>query len=226
MKTYVNKTLIAALTATTVLSGCQTGDLEANKTLIGAVAGAAVGAAAGTLVGGDDRRNALVGAGIGLLVGAGVGNYLDRQAKALEEDLEGTGATVDVVDNPETGQPSLLVTMPGNVTFATNSTQITSEFYGVLDRMSGTLNQYPQSYINVIGHTDSQGSNEYNQRLSEGRANSVANYITGRGVLPARVVAIGRGETQPIASNADEYGRAQNRRVELEIIPATQDGLS
>ncbi|MEM7506833.1 MAG: OmpA family protein [Pseudomonadota bacterium] len=210
----LRKTLVAA-TCCAALIGCETVQNNQN-TAIGAGVGAAIGAAAGTLVGGDDRRNALVGAGIGLLAGAAVGQYLDQQQRELESSLAGTGAEV------ERNGDQLLVNFPGNVTFATDSAEISPQFYSTLDEVSGTLNRYPQSYLDVVGHTDSQGSNEYNQALSERRAASVSNYFRSRGVAPARIATFGQGETVPVADNSTAAGRQENRRVELRITPATQ----
>ena len=206
---------LVAVACSVALIGCQTAENNQN-TLIGAAAGAALGAAAGTLVGGDDRRNALVGAGIGLLAGSAVGYYLDEQERALREDLAGTGAEVSREGD------SLLVNFPSNVTFDTDSAAISPRFYGTLDEVSGTLNQYPESYLDVVGHTDRTGSFEYNQDLSERRAGSVANYFRSRGVAPARIATFGQGETAPVADNGTAAGRQENRRVELRITPATQ----
>ena len=208
------KTLIAA-TCSVALIGCETVQNNQN-TAIGAGVGAAVGAAAGTLVGGNDRRNALVGAGIGLLAGAAVGQYLDQQERELQANLAGTGAEV------ERSGDQLLVNFPGNVTFATDSAEISPQFYTTLDDVSATLNKYPKSFLDVVGHTDSQGSDQYNQALSERRANSVSSYFQSRGVAPARIASFGQGETTPVADNATASGRQQNRRVELRITPATE----
>ena len=209
------KPVVAVLIASMALAGCET--VQQNpRTASGAAIGALGGAAAGTLFKGDDRRNALIGAGIGLLAGAAIGQYLDRQQRELEQNLQGSGAQVT-----RQGE-QLMVNLPGNVTFATDSAQIRPEFYPVLNDVAATLQRYPQSYIDVVGHTDNTGSAEYNQRLSEQRAQSVANYLVSRGVEPARIAAYGQGETQPIASNATPEGRQANRRVELRIIPATQ----
>lgn len=214
----IRKTLIVATCCTALVACAATQNTIADnrRTAIGAATGAALGAAAGTLVGGDDRRNALVGAGVGLLAGAAVGQYLDQQQRALEQDLVGTGAEVERQGN------ELLVTFPSNITFAVDSASIQPQFYPVLDNVAQTLNQYPQSYLDIIGHTDSTGATDYNQALSERRAASVANYFRSRGVLPQRLAAYGMGETQPIASNATPEGRQANRRVELRIVPATQ----
>ncbi len=210
----MRKMLIAAICCMSLV-GCETVQ-ENQRTAIGAGVGAAAGAALGTLVGGNDRRNALVGAGIGLLAGGAVGQYLDRQQRDLETGLAGTGAEV------ERQGDQLLVTMPSQVTFATNSAQIQPQFYSALDSVASTLQQYPSSYIDIIGHTNSTGEAAYNQRLSEQRARAVADYLVSRGVSQARVASYGQGESQPIASNETESGRQANRRVELLITPATE----
>ena len=210
----IRNTLIAA-TCCLSLVGCQTVQDNQN-TAIGAVAGAAIGAAAGTLVGGNDRRNALIGAGIGLLAGAAVGQYLDQQERQLRSSLAGTGAEV------ERQGDQLLVTMPSQITFDTGKATVKPEFYSSLDQVAQTFNQYPESYIDVIGHTDSRGSDDFNQQLSERRAASVSAYLTQRGVNQARLAAFGQGETVPVASNDTAAGRQANRRVELRITPATQ----
>jgi outer membrane protein OmpA-like peptidoglycan-associated protein len=209
------KQAIVVVTAGSLLVGCQTVRDNPN-TAGGAILGALGGAAVGTLFGGDDRRNALIGAGVGLLAGAAVGQYMDNQERELRRDLAGTGAEVN--RNGDT----LLVNFPANVTFDVDSASIRPGFYRTLDDVSASLNRYPSSYIDVVGHTDSTGSEAYNQSLSERRAGSVSNYFRSRGVNPARIAAYGVGESQPIASNATAYGRQENRRVELRITPATR----
>jgi outer membrane protein OmpA-like peptidoglycan-associated protein len=204
--------ILIAATCSAALIGCETVQ-DNQRTAIGAGAGAAAGAALGTLV---DRRNALIGAGIGLLAGGAVGQYLDQQQQDLETSLAGTGAEV------ERQGDQLLVTMPSQVTFATDSAQIQPQFYGALNNVAATLQQYPSSYVDIVGHTDATGETAYNQQLSEGRARAVADYLISRGVNPSRVAAYGQGETQPVASNETEAGRQANRRVELLITPATQ----
>jgi len=209
------KRILIAATCCVALVGCETVQ-DNQRTAIGAGAGVAAGAALGTLVGGNDRRNALVGAGIGLLAGAAVGQYLDQQQRDLETSLAGTGAEV------ERQGDQLLVTMPSQVTFATDSAQIQPQFYSALNSVAQTLQQYPSSYVDIVGHTDNTGEDAYNQRLSEERANAVSQYLVSRGVNPARIAAYGQGESQPVASNETETGRQANRRVELLITPATQ----
>jgi outer membrane protein OmpA-like peptidoglycan-associated protein len=198
-----------------LLVGCQTVQDNPN-TAGGALLGALGGAVVGTLVTKHDRTGALVGAGIGLLAGAAVGQYLDKQQQELEASLAGTGAEVTREGD------TLLVNFPSSLTFAVDSSTIRPEFYGTLDNVSGTLNRYPQSYLDIVGHTDSTGSDAYNQALSERRAGAVSNHFRSRGVVPARIASYGVGETQPVASNDTPDGRQQNRRVELKIVPATQ----
>ena len=210
----IRNTIIAA-TASLALVGCQT-VTDNQNTAIGAATGAAIGAAAGLLVGGDDRRNALVGAGIGLLAGAAVGQYLDQQQRDLEASLAGTGAEV------ERQGDQLLVNLPSQITFDTGKAEIKPQFTDALNQVADTFNKYPESYIDVIGHTDSQGAENYNQALSERRAAAVGSALVGRGVARARLAQFGQGETQPVASNDTAEGRAANRRVELRITPATQ----
>ena len=212
----MKKTLIV-LTCCTSLAACESGVVANNpRTSAGALGGALAGAALGTLVGGDDRRNALVGAGIGLLAGGAVGQYLDRQQRELESELQGTGA--DVYRQGE----ALYVNLPENVTFTTGSAELRPGFYPIISDVSRTLQNYPSSYVDVIGHTDAVGAEEMNQRLSERRANTVATELRSRGVDQSRIAAYGVGETQPMASNDTPEGRAQNRRVEIRIVPATQ----
>ncbi len=209
------KKAIVVTVCGSLLVGCQTVQDNPN-TAGGALLGALGGAVAGTLVTKHDRTGALVGAGIGLLAGAAVGQYLDQQQRELETSLAGTGAEV------QRDGDALLVNFPSNVTFGVDSATIRPEFHSTLDDVSATLNRYPQSYLDIVGHTDSTGSDAYNQALSERRANSVSNHFRSRGVIPGRMVAYGVGETQPVASNASTQGREQNRRVELKITPATQ----
>lgn len=211
------RSLVALLAAGALLAGCaqQQSGVSGNRAPIGALAGAALGAGAGLLVGGNDRRNALVGAGIGALAGAAVGDYLDRQEAQLNRDLAGTGATV-----VNTGD-ALLVTLPDAVTFATGSSTVQPQFLDPLGAMAATLRANPQSYIDVLGHTDSVGSAAFNQQLSERRAESVAEILRQQGVQPQRIATRGFGLTQPVADNATPEGRQRNRRVEIMVTPFT-----
>ena len=192
-----------------------TGERKASKTTIGAAAGAAGGAAIGALTGGKRGRRALYGAAAGALAGGAVGFYMDRQEAKLREQLQRTG--VSVTRNGD----QIILNMPGNVTFDTDSASVKPQFYEVLDSVALVLNEYNKTFVDVIGHTDSTGSNEYNQRLSEERAQSVATYLMGRQVNADRFVIRGAGETQPVADNASPDGRALNRRVEIYLTPIT-----
>jgi outer membrane protein OmpA-like peptidoglycan-associated protein len=159
------------------------------------------------------QKNALIGAGIGALAGGGVGSYMDHQAEALSAELRGTGVSVTRDGN------QIILNMPGNVTFPTNGSDVNGSFYPVLQSVAKVLNHYNQTLIDVQGFTDSTGSAEHNQTLSQQRANSVAAYLAGQGVMPGRMNVTGRGEAAPIASNATAEGRSQNRRVEIQISP-------
>ncbi|MEM7546858.1 MAG: OmpA family protein [Pseudomonadota bacterium] len=205
---------VIALTTVGFLSACTQEGGVGQNTGAGAIIGAVGGAVVGGLIG--NRRGALIGAGVGAVTGAGVGVYLDRQQADLERNLEGTGATVT-----NTGE-ELLVNLPSSITFAVDRADIQPQFRESLARVASTLVQYESSLIDVVGHTDSTGSESYNQSLSERRASSVANFLISRGVIRERVVAFGQGETQPIASNDTAAGRAENRRVELRITPLTE----
>lgn len=210
--------LVAAMTALT-LSGCvtdpETGNRTISKAAIGGVGGALGGYLLGDLVGGrHDRTEKIVGAGIGALAGAGVGVYMDAQEKKMRERTAGTG--VDVVREGD----ELLLRMPSGVTFATNQSVIQPQFQPTLDQVAQTLAEYPKTMIDVLGHTDSDGSEAYNQALSERRAQSVSSYLGSHGIAAVRMTATGYGETRPIASNETPDGKASNRRVEIKIVPA------
>ena len=214
---------IACLLAATALTACTTvdpytGQTVRSNTRTGAIVGALGGAALGYLSNDKSeqgRKNALIGAGVGALAGAGVGAYMDKQQAQLRAQLADTGVTVTRQGD------NIVLNMPSDVTFAFDRSDIQPQFYKVLDEVSGTLNQYPSTTIDVVGHADSVGTDVYNQALSERRASSVASYLTTRGVLPARLYVAGMGERQPIASNDTEAGRAQNRRVEIILRPYT-----
>jgi outer membrane protein OmpA-like peptidoglycan-associated protein len=222
MSKFTSSGIVVALAGSMLLTSCatytgQTNDPnDPNRTRTGALIGAGIGAVAGLLSGGDAverRQRALVGAGVGGLAGAGVGAYQDRQEAALRRELAGSG--VDVVRNGD----NITLNMPGNITFAFDSSNLQPQFYPVLDNVASTLNEYNQTVIEVAGHTDSVGSDSYNQQLSVQRANSVAAYLSSKGIMQQRMITVGAGETRPVASNDTEAGRAQNRRVEITIVP-------
>lgn len=206
---------IIAVAAAGLVTGC-TQDGRVNENIAGgAIAGAAVGAITGAIIG--NRKGAVIGAGIGAIAGAGVGAYLDEQQRDLEKNLEGTGATVT-----NDGE-RLLVNLPSEVTFDVDSVKIKQRFRNPLTRMADTLVKYESSVVDIIGHTDSTGSDSYNQELSQKRANRVAGFLERRGVIRQRIAAYGKGEDEPIATNATAEGRAQNRRVEIIITPITEE---
>lgn len=217
------KTVVAAACAVGVLAGCAGMQQAAtspdyDKTRRGAAIGAAVGAVAGLLTKGDKLDNALIGAAVGGLAGGAIGNYQDRQEAKLRAQLAGTG--VEVVRQGD----NITLDMPGSITFATNSADLSSNFYPVLDKVGATLAEYDQTVVEVAGHTDSTGSRDYNMGLSERRARSVVAYLTSRGVAGRRLLTVGAGPDHPIASNATPDGRQQNRRVELTIVPVAKKG--
>lgn len=208
-----------AVAASVALAGCQTtnpytGETEVNKTTKGAGIGAIGGAIAGALISGK-RKNVLLGAGIGALAGGLAGNYMDREEDKLRAQLQGTGVSVTRVGD------QIILNMPGNVTFATGSADISADFYAVLDSVGLVLNEFDKTYVDVVGHTDSTGNMESNQLLSERRASSVARYLETRNVLPQRIITRGMGQNSPIASNDTPEGRALNRRVEIVLSPVT-----
>ena len=174
-----------------------------------------MGGIAGALINKDDRgKGAVIGAALGAGAGGGIGYYMDQQEANLRRILEGTG--VSVTRNGD----RITLNMPGNITFDTGSASIKSSFYEVLDSVGLVLEEFNESDARVTGHTDSRGSDDFNQRLSERRAESVGSYLGRRpGVDPRRIYTIGHGETMPIASNDTSSGRSRNRRVEIEIMP-------
>ena len=210
----------ALLTTTACVTNPNTGEREfQTRTAIGAAVGAVAGYFAGDLVGGRrDRTEKLVGAGIGTLAGAAVGQYMDKQERELRQKTEGTGVVV------ERQGDELVLSMPAGITFPINSYQIQPQFYGTLNQVGSTLAAYPQTLIDVYGHTDPSGGDAINVPLSKNRAESVASYLGQQGVNRARIATQGFGSSQPIADNGTETGRAQNRRVEIRIVPATNAG--
>jgi len=215
---------LAALAATLAVftAGCatytgQTDDPnDPNRTKRGALIGAAIGAAAGLLSGDDAverRQRAMVGAGIGALAGGGIGAYQDRQEAELRRETAGTG--IDVSRDGDV----IKLNLPDGVTFDFAKYDLKPQFYPALNTIASTLKEYNQTIVEVSGHTDSVGSDAANQTLSERRANSVANYLIGQGVQPARFEVVGMGERYPVASNDTDSGRALNRRVEIRLLP-------
>ena len=179
---------------------------------IGAIAGAVVGAATGDNAT-ERRQRATVGAAVGAATGAGIGAYQDRQEAALRRQMAGTGVEV------ERQGDNIMLNMPSGITFDFAKSDLKPQFRPVLDNLATTLNEYGQTRIEITGHTDSVGSDAANMTLSQSRANSVAGYLGSRGVNNSRMNVNGAGETRPVASNDTEAGRAENRRVEITLVP-------
>ena len=221
----VNRFLKVAVIAAALIAvaACETvnpytRETQTSKAAKGAGIGAAAGAVVGLLTKGDKLQNALIGAGVGALAGGGVGYYMDVQEAKLRQRLEGTGVSVTRMGD------NITLNMPSNITFALNSSDLNAQFFNALDGVSMVLKEYDKTVIEVAGHTDSSGSDQYNQSLSERRAQAVAGYLGSHGVKTQRLITIGAGEGHPVASNDTEQGRAANRRVELTIVPVTKQG--
>lgn len=210
-----------SLLGTACTTNPETGEKRLSKTAIGAAIGAGAGAGLGAIIGGKrNRTEVLVGTGIGAIAGAAVGVYMDKQEKELREKTAGTG--VEVVRKGD----EILLNMPSKVTFDVDSAIISPTFQPTLNEVARVLSQYEKTFVDVVGHTDSTGSDAYNLTLSQRRADSVATYLASNGVLRARIATQGMGESQPIADNSTEAGRAQNRRVEIKVVPVTEDANS
>jgi outer membrane protein OmpA-like peptidoglycan-associated protein len=215
------KSAVVAAVAMGVMAGCTTvnpytGEQQTSKAAKGAGIGAAAGAVVGLLTKGDKLENALIGAGVGALAGGGVGYYMDVQEAKLRQQLAGTGVSVTRMGD------NITLNMPSSITFGLNSADLNAQFYNALDGVSMVLKEYDKTVVEVAGHTDSSGSDQYNLGLSERRAQAVASYLSSHGVKSQRLMPIGAGETHPVASNDTEQGRASNRRVELTIVPVTK----
>ena len=217
------KLILVLATATVFVGGCQTLDPytreeKTSQTTKGALIGAGIGAVVG-LISGDDaverRQRALIGAGIGALAGGAVGAYQDRQEAALRAELEGTGVSVTRMGD------NITLNMPGNVTFATDSADLSPAFFDVLNSVGKVLGEFEKTVVEVAGHTDSTGTEDYNQSLSERRAASVARYLNTQGVISQRIITVGMGELRPVADNSTPDGRQVNRRVEITMVPVT-----
>tara|TARA_R110002096_G_scaffold30991_3_gene91846 strand:- start:1071 stop:1748 length:678 start_codon:yes stop_codon:yes gene_type:complete len=212
-----------AMSSVLTLGACSTinpytGEQQTSKAVKGAGIGAAAGAVVG-LISGDNgrerRKRALIGAGVGAIAGGSVGYYMDVQEAKLRQKLAGTGVSVTRDGD------NIILNMPSNITFGVDSADISSDFYQVLDSVTIVVKEYDKTLIEVMGHTDSTGSEQHNQLLSERRARSVKDYFSSREVNPGRLQEYGYGEGYPVASNDTAQGRAQNRRVEIALVPIT-----
>ncbi len=218
---------VAMLVTAGMLSGCatytgQTNDPnDPNRTGRGALIGAGIGTAVGLLAGKNAknrREKAMIGAGIGALAGAGIGAYQDRQEAELRRQTAGTG--VDVQRDGDV----IKLNLPDGVTFDFNKTDVKPQFYPALNNIARTISQYNQTIVEINGHTDNIGTVAVNQKVSEQRAQSVANYLAGQGVQPVRMETHGYNFQYPIADNNTDAGRAANRRVEIRLVPLTNEG--
>ena len=213
--------LLTPLAAVILLAGCATSDpyggqTQRSSTAMGTGIGAAIGAAAGALSGDGStsrRDRALIGAAVGAAAGAGMGAYMDRQEQQLRDNLQGSRIEIDRRGD------DIVLNMPSSVTFGFDSAELTADARSALNEVANVLTQYTDTRVNIAGHTDSTGDASYNQRLSERRAQSVGNYLSQNGVSSMRLNTMGYGANQPVASNATEQGRAQNRRVEITLTP-------
>jgi outer membrane protein OmpA-like peptidoglycan-associated protein len=211
------------------LSGCTTfdaytGEEKTSNTAKGAGIGAGIGLVVAYLDNKDKsskkrQKRMLEAAGVGAIAGGGIGYYMDTQEAKLRKTLRETGVSV------ERDGDNINLIMPGNITFVTAGHDLNADFYKVLDSVVIVLQEFNKTIIVSAGHTDSRGSDEYNQGLSERRANSVAQYLLSRGVVEARIDSVGFGESNPIADNGTAEGRSLNRRVELSLLPITEDTL-
>ncbi|MGN6486664.1 MAG: OmpA family protein [Devosia sp.] len=215
------KILLAGLAALS-LSACTsvnpyTGESQLSNTtggaLLGAGGGAVVGGFLGAATGNDARVGALVGAGVGARTGGMIGSYMDQQEAELRAQLQGTGVSVTREGN------QIILNMPSNITFDTDSARVKPQFNDTLVSVGLVLKKFDRTLVDVYGYTDSTGPDAYNQKLSQDRAVSVATALANQGVKQQRFYITGRGEDDPIASNATEAGRAQNRRVEILLSP-------
>jgi len=219
----MKQSFLTLIIAGTVLAGCTTdpftGEQKVANTAIGAGAGAGVGAIGGAIigaaVGADARKAALIGGGLGLLTGTGIGMYMDNQEAKLRRQLQGTGVSVSRMGD------SIVLNMPSNVTFDSDQADVKPQFYATLNSVSAVFKEYKQTLINVVGHTDSTGDTNHNYDLSRRRAASVAQYLSAQQLDAHRFSVEGHGASDPVASNASPSGRAQNRRVEITILPLT-----
>jgi outer membrane protein OmpA-like peptidoglycan-associated protein len=219
----MKNTIIIATSAAFLVTACTsnpfTGEQQVSNTAIGAGSGAVLGGAAGALLGAttslSTRKAALIGAGLGALAGGGVGVYMDNQESKLRERLQNTGVSVTRQGD------SIVLNMPSNITFDSARAEVKPQFYNTLTSVAEVFKEYKQTMIDVVGHTDSDGADDFNYDLSRRRAASVAQFLSSQQLDPNRFSVEGYGEREPIASNATASGKARNRRVEITILPLT-----
>jgi len=218
MKKIISVTALAAMMSACATYDPYTGEKETSKAAVGAGIGASLAAVIAYIDNDDedsDVRNSriLAAAAGGGAIGGGIGYYMDAQEAKLRKQLRGTGVGVERVGD------NINLVMPGNITFASAQSDIAADFYPVLDSVAVVLDEFDRTVVAVAGHTDSDGSAEYNQTLSEQRAQAVSGYLGTRGVKAVRLETVGFGERQPIATNTTQEGKLQNRRVEISLLP-------
>lgn len=206
--------LVAAALALPLVHACESGPSQRVWTT--GAAGAILGAGAGMMAGGDDKRNAAIGAAVGAIAGAGVGVYMDKQEEKLRQQTAGTGIEI------ERQGDQLALTMPSGITFRQGSAEIDPSFFQALNNVAATLVEYPSTAVDIRGHASSEGDRNFNQRLSQQRADAVRNYLANQGVQGVRMSSIGMGIDYPVADNSTEAGRVQNRRVEIILTPVAE----
>ncbi len=212
MKNIKKIAILLTLGVTACTTDPYTGEKQISKTALYGVIGAGTGALVGQLAGGD-TKSTLIGAAAGGAIGGGYGLYRDNQEAQLRKVLQGTGVQIK-----RDGENTQLI-MPSNVTFSSAQSEVQSSFYPVLNSVSVVLKKYNKTQIAITGHTDSVGKADYNQNLSEKRAQSVQNYLVSQGIPMSRISAYGAGAGNPIASNSSDHGREKNRRVEITLVP-------
>jgi len=206
MKRHSQKSLALILSATMIVTACSTNPYTSEREISNTAFGPGIGAAIGTIGG------AIVG-GIGALAGGGVGFYMDQQEAKLREQLVNSG--VQVIRDGD----NIILNMPSNITFASNSSELTPDFENVPNSVSLVIKEYKKTYVDVLGHTDSSGAGNYNMNLSVERAQSIANMLVGDGLAIEWLIVKRLGEDYPIADNNTEQGKSQNRRVEIALSP-------
>lgn len=206
-------TALSLLTAGLLLVGCAGTETGLSKTQTGALIGGLAGAAAGAATGDHSAKRIFIGGALGAATGGGIGYYMDKQQEELNKELKGSGVVVQRQGD------TINLNMPGGITFDTAQANIKPNFTPVLNDIANVMIKYPETKIEVQGHTDNVGNDASNLTLSQLRAQSVTSYLNSRGVDSARIKAVGYGESMPIASNETPSGREANRRVEIKIIP-------
>ena len=221
----MNRSILSLAAASLLLGACATdpytGEQKVSNTAIGAGTGALLGTAAGAIIGKTTKAKTgdamLIGAGLGALAGGGVGMYMDNQETKLRHRLQGTGVSVTREGD------NIVLNMPSNITFATDQSDIKPRFFETLNSVAIVLAEFDKTRVEVVGHTDADGADDYNDDLSQRRAAAVAEYLTAQDLKPRRFSVDGAGESDPIASNKTASGKGQNRRVEIQLVPITSD---